>query len=280
MSLFHPPVPPLGSAAATVVAVIDSGISPDRLNLIDAVLPGLDLSGEGDCRGTSDEAMHGTAVAATIIRYAPNAKLVPVKIMNHRGVLSAPNLIETAFDWIIEHRAALGIGVICAAFVDSSHHATDERFRDTTLQRQIAALRDAGVLTVTAAGNYPEHLGRSLYGMTWPAILRETVSVGALHKQEEGVRFASASQRLPFSSDTCCGTTVFTVPGDPGETSGAAAVIAGCFAALRPLFPQASVTALVDRLLSARREVRDEHGMVWPTVDPGDLLEANWHGQI
>ncbi|MFC0334686.1 S8 family serine peptidase [Paenibacillus sepulcri] len=264
---------PFSSTTGVVVAVIDSGIDPDRLQHGTAMLPGVNLSGDGDGGDTRDYAGHGTAVAATIARIAPGSRLLPVKLMNRRGVLRDTAMIESALAWIIEHREELGIGVVCAAFADSSHRTSDEPLRGSTLQRQVAALREAGIPTVTAAGNwYPEHRGRSLHGMAWPAILRETVSAGALDNGEEGVRLANTSQRLHQSLHTGCSTTLFTWPGDPGETSGAAAVVSGCFAALRQADPDASVDALVGRLLRFGREAADENGLLWPVIDPGELF--------
>jgi subtilisin family serine protease len=265
------------TAAGIVVAVIDSGIDQNRQGPGIIVLPGVNFSGEGDSGNTGDIAGHGTAVAATIARIAPGVRLLPVKLMNRRGVLRDTAMVEAAFEWIVEHRAELGIAVICAAFADSSHRTSDETIRRSKLQRHIAALRDAGVLTVTAAGNwYPEHRSRSRHGMAWPAILRETVSVGALERKEEGVRLASASQRLHQSLDTGCSTTFFALPGEPGETSGAAAVVAGCLAALRQSFPDVSADALVEKLLGISRDVADDNGLLWPSVDPGICSTINW----
>jgi subtilisin family serine protease len=262
------------SPAGTIVAVIDSGIDPARLPAGTAVLSGVNLSGEGDSGDTIDFAGHGTAIAATIARYAPGVRLLPVKLMNRRGVLHDISLVDSAFEWLKDRRSELGIGVVCAAFADSSHHTSDATFRGSALQRHIAALRESGTLTVAAAGNwYPEHRSRSRQGMAWPAILRDVVSVGALERKEEGIRLAYTSQRLHSSLDTGCSTTFFVLPGEPGETSGAAAVISGCLAALRQSFPAASADELVSKLFGRRRDIDDDGtGLLWPAVDPGDAF--------
>ncbi|NBD23165.1 S8 family serine peptidase [Paenibacillus glycinis] len=264
--------PPTRSASGIVVAIVDSGIDPDRLPSGTVLLPGVNLSGDGDIADTGDPAGHGTAVASTILRIAPGVRLLPVKTMNRRGVLREAALVESALAWIATRREALGIGIVCAAFADSSHRVSDESLRGTAVRRLIAELREAGVPTVAAAGNwYPEHRARSRHGMAWPAIIREAVSVGALAGREEGVKLANASQRLHASLGTGCSTTFFALPGEPGETSGAAAVVAGCLAALRQSFPGESVDASVVRLRRIQREVADADGLRWPTVDPRDL---------
>lgn len=262
------------SAQRVVVAVIDSGIDPERLPPGTAVLPGINLSGDGDAADTHDDAGHGSAVAATILGIAPGAGLLPVKLMDRRGSLRDKAMVDKAFAWISEQSAELDISVICAAFADSSHRVSDESFHGSALQRQIAAMLEAGtgIPTVTAAGNwYPEHRARSPHGMAWPAIIRETVSVGALEHAEEGDRLARASQRLHAGLQTGCSTAIFTRPGEPGMTSGAAAVIAGCIAALRQAFPKASTAQLLERLHSVRRSIVDEQGLSWPAIDPRDL---------
>ncbi|MBO7743560.1 S8/S53 family peptidase [Paenibacillus sp. MWE-103] len=258
--------------SSMTIAVLDSGINADRLPPGTVVLPGLNLSGEGGEEDTVDRSGHGTAIAATIVGIAPAARILPVKLMDRRGALRDKSRIEDAFAWILANAEQFGIGTVCAAFADSSHRVSDEALRGTNPQRYIAALRASGILTVTAAGNwYPEHRGRSPHGMAWPAIIRETVSVGALAETEEGAGLARASQRLHASLNTGCSTAFFALPGEPGMTSGAAAVVAGCFAALRQAYPQEAGERLLERLRAGCRELVDENGLAWPVIDPGAL---------
>ncbi|QHW29413.1 S8/S53 family peptidase [Paenibacillus rhizovicinus] len=259
------------SSIATI-AVIDSGVNVEKLPPGTVVLPGINLSGEGDETDIADHSGHGTAVSATILSVAPAARLLPVKLMDRRGALRDKSQIDTAFAWILANAARFGIGVVCAAFADSSHRVSDEALRGTPAQRHIAALLASGILTVTAAGNwYPEHRSRSLHGMAWPAIIRETVSVGALADMEEGVGLAKASQRLHASLNTGCSTTFFALPGEPGMTSGAAAAVTGCFAAVRQAYPEEAGTRLLQRLRAGCDELIDENGLSWPVVSPLDL---------
>jgi len=101
---------------------------------------------------------------------------------------------------------------------------------------------------------YPRFRLAQPQGMAWPAILREVISVGAL----DGTGLHFLSQRLHESHGSGCRTTLFATPAPPGDTSGAAARIAGRLAALG---------GDVDRLLTETTPVRDDaDGLVWPSI--------------
>lgn len=257
------------------IAVIDTGIYAAQLSYA-SVLPGVNFSGEGATDDAADPHGHGTAVAATIVQIATQARLVPIRIMDRRGVLRNAAALEAAFDWILEHHGALGIRIVCAAFSDASHATSDSAYHGSRLQQHIAALREAGVATVAAAGGwYPEHRASAPQGMAWPAILREAVSVGAVERRGDGFWLTHTTQRLHAGLGTGCHTTVFTEPGAPGDTSGAAAVVVGCLAALRSRYPHAPVDALLQMLLRHQQLGQDEHGLAWPAVDVNEVLRGS-----
>jgi subtilisin family serine protease len=240
------------SSSNIVVAVIDSGVDP--AGILDApAVAGINLSGDGKDGDTLDRFGHGTQVAGTIIRSAPSAVILPIKLMGDRGYLCHPERLEAAFEWILANRARHQIGVICAAFADAGCHACDADFRGSTLQTLVARLRDSGVPTVAPAGNWFRaghyHGGQ---GMAWPAILREVVSVGALYRKAGRLALEASTQRLQPRQGGPCHTTLFAIPGPPGGTSGAAAVIAGRLAALRGQHPAASVSQLLMRVVERR----------------------------
>jgi hypothetical protein len=94
--------------------------------------------------------------------------------------------------------------------------------------------------------------------MAWPAILRETVSVGAMKRGPDGWVLSNHTQPLHVSLGTGCHTTVFAEPGPPGGTSGAAAIVAGRLADLRATYSSAGVQELLARMLQDSCEARDE----------------------
>lgn len=250
----------------SAIAVLDTGVNAKALSFA-TVLQGVNFSGEqrGDC--TNDENGHGTAIAATILRHAPKARIVPVKLMGQYGYPQNVDGIEDAFEWLIGHHGTLGIRIICAAMADGSHLVADEPYRGTVLHQYIAALRSRRVATVMPAGNrFHPDLRTNPQGMAWPAILREVVSVGALMREAGSVRLSDASRRLHCGLGTGCHTTMFAEPGEPGGTSGAAAVVAGCLGRLAAAHPQWTVDQLVNHL-SCGLTTEDEEGRSWPTLN-------------
>jgi subtilisin family serine protease len=239
------------------IAVIDSGVHSST-----PTAGGVNLTGAGARGDAADEHGHGTAVASTILRHAPGARIIPIRVTDGDGVLVSPELLDEAFDWVLDRWDGLGIGVISAAFGDMSHCRSDQEWRGSRLQVAIATLRTLGVATVASAGNWHKlYRSSQPQGMAWPAILRETVSVGEL----AGGRLSSNTQRLHRSWGTGCATTVFAEAEPPGNTSGAAAVVTGQLAELRRATPSASVDELVGRLLAAGRTV-EEDGLEWPAL--------------
>jgi len=251
----------------TVVAVIDTGLNPASMGQVE-ILPGVNFSHEGGPDDTRDNNGHGTAVAATLAAQAQSVRLLPVKLLGEHANFRSIAQLEAVFDWIIEQREPLGIGIVCAAFADTRHLADDGPFRASLLQEQIACLREAGVATVAPAGNhYRRQRMWNPQGMAWPAILREVVSVGAAECGADGVGLAEDSQRLHVRWGDVCHTTVFAIPGEPGGTSGAAAVVAGRLAILRAECPEASVCSLIERLLAPGAFVREANSLLeWPLL--------------
>ncbi len=67
--------------SATVVAVLDTGIAADA-QFSDRLIGAIDLTLSGT---TDDEHGHGTHMADTIAAVAPNARILNVKVADHRG---------------------------------------------------------------------------------------------------------------------------------------------------------------------------------------------------
>jgi subtilisin family serine protease len=249
------------------VAFIDTGINPHRLASA-RIVAGVNFSGDGTENDTTDRHGHGTLVAATIAQHAPRARILPIKLMGDRGYLMHPAGLEQAFDWVMANWESSGIAVVCAAFADASHLASDAPFRGSALQTRIAELRERGVVTVAPAGNwYRVNRHGGTQGMAWPAILREVVSVGALRREAGRLLLTDNTQRLEARPGIDCCTTVFALPGPPGGTSGTAAVVAGHLATLRTDGPAERVDGLISRLLGAAIAICDENGCAWLALD-------------
>lgn len=244
--------------AQCVVAVLDGGINADRMSSGN-YLPGISFNPDVDIPVALRA--HGTDVCNTILKMAPEATLLPVQITNEFGQLNTP-LLETALDRILSHHRQMNIKIICAAFADYTHHTSDADFTDSKVYRQIASLKEEGVMVVAAAGNwYASFKEKAVQGMAWPAIIRTVISVGVL---DENGGIAACSQRLNKNLSTGCATTVFTMPGAPGDTSGATAVVAGVLAGLYLKHPDLTGPELMQQFESELQSIEDEEGNLWP----------------
>ncbi|MGH8638701.1 MAG: S8 family serine peptidase, partial [Burkholderiales bacterium] len=125
------------------------------------------------------------------------------------------------------------ITAVCMSLGDGGNYQSDDQFAADEMRLVIADLRARNVAVVVAAGNdYFTH--NSQQGMGYPAIFRDTVSVGAVYDFDEGgfsyssgaQAFSTAPDRLtPFSQrlhpkvSKPCRTDIFA-PGAPVTSSG------------------------------------------------------------
>jgi serine protease len=101
------------SGAGVIVAVIDSGVDADHVDLDGQVLPGLDLvdpKGNGD----TDLVGHGTTVSAIIagkddnkgvIGIAPKAKILPVRVLDQQNRYDDALVVAKGVRWAVDHGA-------------------------------------------------------------------------------------------------------------------------------------------------------------------------------
>ncbi|TWU00802.1 S8/S53 family peptidase [Stieleria varia] len=261
----------LPATSDPIVVVLDTGVDASALPA-GVVMQGCNFSGEGDSIDFLDRNGHGTAIGRTIVDEFAEVRLLPIKLLVDLGYLPHGPGLEDALEWILHRHQTQPVAVVCASFSDGSHTSDDDIHRGSRLQELVAALKTAGVPTVAPAGNrYIETSWRDVHGMAWPAILRETVSVGALRPLDDDrtLRIAPRSQRLHRSVHRDCATNVFAVPGPPGDTSGAAAVVAGRLARLRGRCPGATCDELVQLLMRTQTtEFESPAGLTWPALEP------------
>ncbi|WP_082772634.1 type VII secretion-associated serine protease mycosin, partial [Actinoplanes sp. TFC3] len=96
------------------VAVIDSGVDADHVDLQGQVLKGLDLvDGEGD--GDTDLVGHGTTVSALIagrsddnagvVGIAPKAKILPVRVLDRENRYDDAMIVAKGVRWAVDNGA-------------------------------------------------------------------------------------------------------------------------------------------------------------------------------
>ncbi len=160
------------------IAILDSGICrhPDFGNRIcgwyDAI------HGRPD---PYDDNGHGTHVAGIAAgsgllssgRYrgiAPEAKIMAVKILNHRGEGMIRHILS-GIDWILYHHHSYPVSVVNISVGTNDERSAGE---NSELVRKVNELWDAGIVVVASAGNK----GPEPYSISAPGNSRKIITVG------------------------------------------------------------------------------------------------------
>lgn len=194
-------------------AVIDTGLRTTHQDFTGRVVAQRNFTSDngGNVNNATDGEGHGTNVAGIICAkglhtgMAPGAKVIPLKVLSNNGSGDF-DAVVAALDWVIANRAKYSISVVNMSLGDSGNYSTDSSFSRDTVRQRIASLRSAKVAVCVAAGNdFWEHGSRE--GMSFPAICRESISVGATFDANLGkvnyygpIAYTTAAGRItPFS---------------------------------------------------------------------------------
>ena len=222
------------------VAVLDTGLRTTHRDFAGRVIPGRNFTNDngGDPNDPSDGQGHGTNVSGVIcagdihMGIAPGAHVVPLKVLGNDGGGDF-QAIADALQWVLDHHAKHGIGVVCMSLGDSGNYLRDNDFPNDAIGNRIAQLAAQGVACCIAAGNGYFGAG-SAQGMSYPAIFRDAISVGAVYDDNVGSfayqdgaravataadRIAPFSQRLHEKVGGPFATDIFA-PGAPMTSSG------------------------------------------------------------
>lgn len=222
------------------VAVLDTGLRTTHVDFAGRVVAQRNFTTNdgADENNVTDRNGHGTNVAGIIaanklhIGIAPGAGVIPLKVLADDGTGSWQSITD-ALDWAINNRVKYNITVVCMSLSDSQNYTDDDSFATDPMRSRIQTLRNEKVAVVVAAGN-DFFVHGSQQGMAYPAILRETVSVGAVYDAKEGPfnyangasttesapdRITPFSQRLHESVAPITRTEIFA-PGAPITSSG------------------------------------------------------------
>ncbi|MBC8115516.1 MAG: S8 family serine peptidase, partial [Candidatus Saccharimonas sp.] len=166
-------------------AVIDTGLRTTHRDFAGKVAAQRNFTSDnsGNANNAADGEGHGTNVAGIICAkglhtgMAPGARVIPLKVLSNSGNGSFASVVA-ALDWVIANRSAYNISVVNMSLGDSGNYSSDTAFSGDTVRQRITTLRAARVAVCVAAGNdFYENGSRE--GMSYPAICRESVSVGA-----------------------------------------------------------------------------------------------------
>jgi serine protease AprX len=141
--------------SAPTIAVVDSGLDAGRTDFSGRAYPQVNLDSR-NAAATGDQRGHGTFVAGIAAGgatgyagAAPNAKILPIRVIDAKGVALTSDVIS-ACQWILANKAAYNIRV--ANF--SLHAGTATHFYFDPLDRAVEKLWFSGITVVAAAGNY------------------------------------------------------------------------------------------------------------------------------
>jgi subtilisin family serine protease len=203
-------------------AVLDTGVRVSHVDFHQRIRVQRNFIG-GPPTDVEDRYGHGTNVAGIIAArkkrkdlvndplgehegVAPDAQLAILKVLDDNG-FGDFNQMADALDWVIVHHAAHAISVVNISISDRRTYVDDAGFATDRAKAKIAKLRTLNIPVVVSAGN--EFFPGSKAGMGYPAILRDTISVGAFYDKDVGRRddyrsgakaFKTAAGRLtPFS---------------------------------------------------------------------------------
>lgn len=228
------------TGSGLTVAVLDTGLRTTHVDFTGRVVAQRNFTQDNnsDPDNASDGQGHGTNVTGIIaanklhIGIAPGANIIPIKVLDNAGNGSF-EAIDQALQWVIDNRKKHNITAVCMSLGDGGNYGDDSQFVADQIRAKIQKLRNNKVAVVVAAGNdFFTH--SSVQGMGYPAICRETISVGAVYDAREGGftyssgavttesapdRITPFSQRLHQSVNTAVRTDIFA-PGAPITSSG------------------------------------------------------------
>ena len=229
------------SGAGLTVGVADTGLNMDHVDFAGRIVArrNFTLEDGGDPDIATDRNGHGTNVGGIIAAdlgdhrgLAPGAGIVPLKVLDDSGSGSFA-FLDNALQWVLDNAAAHGISCVCASLGDGGNYQDDAAANAHPVAQKLIALKAEKIAVCIAAGNDFFTHG-SAQGMSFPAILRNCISVGAVYDAFEGpfsynsgaVAHISApdhitpfSQRLHADLSPHCSTDIFA-PGAPVRSAG------------------------------------------------------------
>ncbi len=182
------------SGRGLTAVILDTGIRKTHVDFGNRVVFSWNFTAEGDPADATDRQGHGTHVAGVVAAngihtgLAPDANLIALKVLGDDGSGSF-DWVASALQWVLDNIDEHRISVVSMSLGANSNLTSDDSSSwpelSRTIQSQIRALAQRRVAVVMAAGNsYFEF--SSQQGMSFPAIIRESISVAAVYDSDVG----------------------------------------------------------------------------------------------
>lgn len=234
--------------AGVTVAVLDTGVETGHPDLSDKLLPGYNVLAPGTTPQDAADGQvnsvvgHGTMVSGVIARIAPEAKILPVRVLNADGVGTTLGVLQ-GMQWAIEHGARV---------INLSLGSEDS---SPFLKQAIDAARQGGVVVVAAAGN----TGASK--VDFPAKENSVVCITAVTPENQRASFANYGPHVDLVAP---GTGIRSTFGAKGYaswsgTSFAAPFVAGAAALVCSVNPGMRPDRVIDLLEDTARSVDSQN---------------------
>jgi len=244
----------LSTGLGTTVAVLDTGIDPDHEAFVGRLAPGYDfVDGDPDPRevmtgldqdgdGLTDEGFgHGTMVAGIVSLVAPDATVVPVRVLDAEGRCDAFRVVQ-------------GIEFAIASGVDLINLSLGVPLELPAVAYAVERAKELGVLVVAAAGN--ESRSEPPYH---PAASDEAMMVAAADSLDRRAAFSDYGSEVDVGAP---GTGVRSAYPDGQWAIGdgcsfATPFVTGALALARARYPLETREELIQRVLEGVDPVVD-----------------------
>lgn len=170
------------------VAVLDTGCDLDHPDLVDNLLPGINMVSPG--KPPEDDNQHGTHVSGIIaaenndigmVGVAPSAKIIPVKVLDRHGNGNLLNVAE-GIRWAVDVGKA---DLMCMSL------GSPRPVQQVRKALQYAASK--GVVCFVAAGN--AGFTKEVF---YPAAYPETIAIGSINENFDRSSFSNTGKSLDF----------------------------------------------------------------------------------